>query len=153
MLGWGGGWFGGVGGVSFPFCVCHLSDNSSSPMAFSRSSYLYGTSNKDPRLRLGLTTLGLALLTASPWHQLPPASIAALGRGLSSLWKLVEEASGVGVLSSSGWRGRGLLGEKAAEEFGRAPQAWGGGAVNRDHLRPSEAAQAQRGGGGRVGWL
>lgn len=85
ILGWGGGWFRGVGGVSSFLCVYVIYLTILPPqMAFSRSSYLYGTSNKDPRLRLGLATLGLSLLTAGPWQQLPPAPIAALGGGPSS---------------------------------------------------------------------
>lgn len=107
ILGWGG-WFRGVWGGLFLFvCVCHLSDNSpSSPLALPHSLYLYGTSNKDTRFRLGPPSWAFAC----SWPLAPAASCSHC----SVRWahqaprgKQVEGASGAGVSSSSGGEGEG----------------------------------------------
>lgn len=140
---------GGVGGGLFLFvCVCHLSDNSpTSPLALSRSSYLYGTSNKDTRFRLGPPSWAFACLRVAPGTrrlllpllgQVGPSSLEGEAGG-RSIWG--------GVVFELRWRGRGLLGVETAEKCGRAPWAWDGG-VDRDHPRPSSRLGRTRWGGG-----
>lgn len=131
ILGRGGGWFGGVWGGLFPFLCVYVIYLIILPphWPFPIPRICTVQAIKTLVLRSGLIILGLSLLTAGLWHQLPPAPLAALGRGPLS------PRCGSGWRRHLGWGCcQGQAGEGGGHWEWKVLRSWGG------LPRPSNAA-------------